>query len=421
MSLLIVTVYMLAFLIMREAAGFSIIDILMSTVQVINLVFLLQLIIGPDKVLLSGMGNHFPVMIIESVFFCLILLRFLLLFRIVIKRRQKPLIPQSIRETINHLPGGICFATLSGKPILTNFKMNELFGMLTGHTIMNALVSWEELRTLEPTNGCAKLDNEWIDQDRKNEAHDETLFFSFPDSSIWRFQKEALMDREPHYIQLEATEASDLYRYSKELFDNNQRLEQQYQRQQNLLTNIVEINHEKEILQAKMRIHDDLGKSILTTKQHLFSQTLSENAALLTEVWMNTILGLEGFGYASADTETSPEIELQRSAEMIGCRINFNGARPVERKTALLFYAIVREALTNAVLHANANELKVDIHTTERGYHVETSDNGSTLVSTITEGSGLSNLRKRLEQEGATLEVKYEDGVVLVVELPVYE
>ena len=35
-----------------------------------------------------------------------------------------------------------------------------------------------------------------------------------------------------------------------------------------------------------------------------------------------------------------------------------------------------------------------------------------------TEGSGLSNLRMRLEQEGASLHVKCEDGVVLIVELP---
>lgn len=109
---------------------------------------------------------------------------------------------------------------------------------------------------------------------------------------------------------------------------------------------------------------------------------------------------------------------MQRAAEMIGCRIDFHGERPVHRKTALLFYAMVREALTNAVMHANADRLSVTISPAGRGYHVEILDNGNLQVSGLTEGSGLSNLRKRLEREGATLEIRCGDRVILIAELP---
>jgi len=217
---------------------------------------------------------------------------------------------------------------------------------------------------------------------------------------------------------MEATDITDLYNYSRKLYENNQRLAMQFERQKSLLENIVDINREKEILATKMRIHDDLGRSIITTKQHLWNQTLSGNIPHLAEIWNNTIRNLADFTQISGDADVSPEIELLHAADIIGCRINFFGERPSNRKTALLLYASVREALTNAVKHAKADQLNVVINPTDQGYDVEISDNGVTPVESITEGSGLSNLRKRLEQEGATLLVKCGNRVDLKVQLP---
>jgi hypothetical protein len=356
----------------------------------------------------------------EGIFILLLLARFIWLLRKTRLCRQDLLATRSIRETIDYLPGGICFATPNGRPVLTNRRMNELIYRLTGHTIMNARLTWEELRRFNRANGCAKLDEPWLHQARIDETAAESVSFALPDGSIWRFRREELTDRLPHYVQLEATDISDLYRHSKELYENRQRLSEQYQRRRNLLTNIVEINHRKEILHAKMRIHDDMGRSILTTKQHLLNRTFEENIPYLAEIWNYTIRSLEDFPQTAADAEISSESELQRAAEMIGCRIDFHGKRPVGRKTLLLLYAAVRAALTNAVMHANANQVGVTIRPTERGYHVEISDNGTAAVSSVTEGSGLGDLRRRLEQEGAALHVQVNraDGVVLIVELP---
>jgi len=236
---------------------------------------------------------------------------------------------------------------------------------------------------------------------------------------------ETLTDRQPEYVQIEATDITDLYRYTKELFENNKRLAAQYGRLRNILDNIVEINHEKEIISAKMKIHDELGRSILTTKRHLTNQTLADNVPELIELWSGTIRGLEDFALSGKDTETSPEVELLKAAEMIGCRIRFEGDRPEDSGAALLLYALVRESLTNAVRHAGATLLNVAITPAERGYHVEITDNGTQTPpgfaenGSPAEGSGLRNLRRRLEQEGASLAVKYSGGgVALIAELP---
>lgn len=325
---------------------------------------------------------------------------------------------QAIRETINNLPGGVCLSTLDGRPILTNRRMNDLVYTLTGHTIMDALATWDELSQITSANGCVRLDElmPWLSDG--NAPDGDSLLFQFPYERVWRFRREELRDRRPFYFQLDASDISELYQYSKELFETNRRLAQQHARQQNLLTNIVEINHEKELLRAKMRIHDELGQSILITKQHLSDGTLSENIPELTGIWNSTIRCLSDFPVTDVSDTISPKAELERVAGMIGCTINFSGVEPIGRRSVLLFYAAVREALINAVRHANADRLDVNISQTDSVCHVVISDNGSAPAAAISEGNGLSHLRKRLEQEGARLEIKNEGGVVLAIDLP---
>jgi anti-sigma regulatory factor (Ser/Thr protein kinase) len=416
--MLIVAVYVIAYVRIYCSVSFSETDVLILAMQLLNLALLLRSASG-DRWSFLGFAESFQqFVIVQCVFLSLLPIRIAWSFRKGLARRRTQLMPQSIREAIDALPGGICFSTPSGRPILANRKMNELVHRLTGHTIMNARATWDDLLQWQPANGCLKLDSLPDIEGSSGRPADEHMFFSLPDDSIWKFRKEELAGRQPHYTQLEAMEISDLYRNSQKLRDNNLKLAEQHGRQQKLLANIVEINREKETLSTKMRIHDDLGRSILMTKQHLENHTAFDKAPYLAEIWDNTIRNLSGSMLAYPGTEASPEEELQKVADMIGCRIDFLGERPAGRKASLLFYAAVREALSNAVAHGNADRLTVRARATGKGHHVEITDNGTRPVSGIVEGSGLGNLRRRLEQEGASLKILNERGVVLVVALP---
>ena len=411
MFLLIASVYMTVFLRMSYSVRLSRVSILMPALQVLNLIVLHRHVVGIS-------GSFGLLITVQVIFASLLVVSLVWLLQKIQESRRKLRASRSIREAIDYLPGGICFSSSNGNPILTNRTMNELVYLLTGNTIINAQTTWEKLQQFDSRNGCEKLDKPWLNLTDSDEGTDEYMFFSLPDSKIWRLHKEDLRDNVSHYIQMGATDISYLYQFSKKLYENNQRLAAQYERQQNLLANIVEINHEKEILAMKMRIHDDLGRSIITTKQHLSNETLPANAHHLAEIWSSTVQNLSDFTQTQVNAEISPELELQKAADMIGCRINFIGIHPSVRKTELLFFAAVREALTNAVRHANADCLNVVTSLTDSGYHVEISDNGTVPVSSVEEGGGLSNLRKRLEQEGATLEVRCADSVTLIIELP---
>lgn len=322
-----------------------------------------------------------------------------------------------IKKAIDSYPGGICFSALDGRVILVNEKMNQLVLELTGHTILNEKAAWEELTNFANNDKAEKLTQSWLPKDTNNEngSTHQQLFFRFSDSLVWRFELRFL---DSNTVQIEAAEITELYRLSEELYENTIRLQEMQKRQKALLDSIVEVNLNKEILAAKMHIHDELGHCLLATTKAITEDSLAENADVLRESWSSTIRDVSNIPMAWTVPDSSLQSELLQVAELIDCKVTFLGEQPKSRKALQLLYAAVREALTNAVRHADATELTVKIKQDKQRYHMEISDNGGVSVSSITEGNGLSALRQRLEQEGATLKVLCDNSVSLLVDIP---
>ena len=320
-----------------------------------------------------------------------------------------------IKRAIDSYPGGICFAALDGRAILVNEKMNQLVLELTGHTILNAKVAWEELANFASNGRAERLTQSWLPKEPDNASTHQQLFFRFSDSSVWRFELRFL---DSNTVQIEAAEMTDLYRLSEELYENTIRLQEMQQRQKALLDSIVEVNLNKEILAAKMHIHDELGHCLLVTTKAIMEDSLAESADTLRKSWTGTIHDFSNISTVWTVPDSTLQSELMQVAELIGCKVVFLGEQPKNRKALQLLYAAVREALTNAVRHADATELIVQIEQSEKRYHIRISDNGGVIVAQITEGNGLSALRQRLEQEGASLTVSCDGGVCLMIDIP---
>ena len=322
-----------------------------------------------------------------------------------------------IKKAIDSYPGGICFSALDGRVILVNEKMNKLMLELTGHTILNAKAAWEKLTNFANNGKAEKLTQSWLPKDtnNENESTHQQLFFRFSDNSVWRFELRFL---DSNIVQVEAAEITELYQLSEELYENTIRLQEIQKRQKALLDSIVEINLNKEILAAKMHIHDELGHCLLATTKAITEDRLAENADVLRENWNSAIHDFSNISTVWTVPDSSLQSELMQVAELIGCKVIFSGKQPTQRKALQLLYAAIREALTNAVRHADATVLTVKIEQDEKSYHIEISDNGSVSVSSITEGNGLSALRQRLEQEGASLKVLCDKSVSLIVDIP---
>lgn len=333
------------------------------------------------------------------------------------ERIRKTTVLRMVKEAIDSYPSGLCFSEIGGKPILVNRKMNNLAYLLTGRTVINADLVWEELSAISERNGCTRLDDP--QPSGAGQRQDEnSLFFCLNDESIWHFRRQLLQCDGCTVVQTEAAEITELYELSAELAENNRKLEELRQRQRTLLANIVNINREKELLATKIKIHDDLGQCLIATKKAIDSGSVPQKEyRRLLAGWSEAIHKLQDVPLQDSPASSSEE-ELHKVAELIGCSIEFIGSKPGDKRTQLLLYSALREALTNAVRHGGATRLTVEGFLTENGYRAVISNNGRPPEKKITEGGGLGSLRRILEQEGALLDYSCTDGFALELFIP---
>ena len=309
-----------------------------------------------------------------------------------------------IRNAIDTYPDGICFAKPNGRVVLANRVFNITCSRLTGHGVTNASDMWQELEDIADT-----------EQTDENQGE---LMLRPEDGEIWRFRKKQLEVDGTQVVQIEASDVTELAELQDRLTENNRRVSELHDRQRELLKNIVQNNLDNELLNAKIRIHDDFGRLLIMTKNMLDGNHTPADMESLRRGWTEAVAAMENAAAPQAARQQSPREELVRVAELIGCHVEFRGSEPEERKALLLLYAAVREALTNAVRHAGADRLDVDITEDGRRYTVRIRDNGHGGTFPIREGGGLGGLRKRLEQERATLDYEWADGLTLILRIP---
>lgn len=324
------------------------------------------------------------------------------------RRCRAGLLPQSVREAIDSLPDGLCFAAPDGRPILVNRRMQHLTTELTGRPLLDAGAAWSRLKDL------AQPADPWMAP-----AEGETLDLLCPDGSRWRFRREVLEDRPPRMVQLTAWEVSRLWELGRRLHENNRALEDQHRRLRALLGDMVELNREKEVLAFKTRLHNEFGQCLLTTRRQLERGLTGAELTALTRLWRQAIDRLSGIPAPREEQHREgPQQELTRVAGLIGCRVEFRGGDALPREAMSLVCAAAREALTNGVRHAGATGVTVEAAPVPGGFHVEIHDNGQPPARPITEGEGLGNLRKKLEREGVRFQIRCDGGVRLILDIP---
>ena len=343
-----------------------------------------------------------------------------------IKTLKKHKMAGLIREAINSYPDGICFAYPNGMTILANPTMNRVCHALTGQTILNAEQTWQWLNSREPVQNGVRL--EWFSYAEDGETNylsnaEIPPIFELEDKTVWQFQRAELEIGGIAMYQYTAENITQLYEYSRKLYEMNQRTRAYHERQRVLLNNIAKTNEEKERLHAKIRIHDNFGRCLIATKNYLEANARGlvlsqQEAQALCEEWEYAISSMSDLSAVKNKNDSSAEAEILHVAELIGCKVVLDGKQPVERQPRLLLFAAIRKALTNAVRHAGADHLYVRIRQDQGSYQVTICDNGQSNARRIREGVGLGTLRTRLEQNGARMQTVCENGVKLILTLP---
>ena len=302
----------------------------------------------------------------------------------------------AIKESFDRLPTAVCFFDRSGGIVLCNRQMYRL----SQYLLNSDLQYLEELQKAlaSPPKGIMHL------------ASPEDTY-RFPDGLVWKFERAAVTDRYGEtYTQLTAADVTALHRALEQLAEDNRRLEQDAEKLRRLSENVAAVAREREQLAAKSAMHDSLAACITVTKQYLAGDLGGIDADIVLREWEKSIVFQEAGLLAARE-------KLYESADSSGVTVRIRGTEPTNG-AADLMYAAMQVCLNNAIQYAQATELVTNIWEDGDRYTVLIRNNGRPPEKTITEGGGLSNLRRRIERIGGTMTVQSLPEFALVIGIP---
>ena len=317
------------------------------------------------------------------------------------KYRKSCLRDNAVQESLDNLPSGIVFFDGNGMPKLMNRKMYQICQNLAGRDIQN-------ITELEEALGHPLKENVFYDVDLK--------VYCFADGSVWKFsEKEIITTAGDHFFQVLASEVSELYRNKVLLKEENQKLQEMSVAMKELSKNVITLTREEEMLSMKMRVHDNLGYSVLAAQRMLLRGSEADRDVFLSQ-WKQTL------DLLNKDNESVKGEQLHRQvqerAKILGVKIIYTGEQVWESHIFELMDIILLEALSNCVRHAGASELYVKCSSGEQEWIMVITDNGQTTEKDVKEGGGLSGIRKRVEQCGGTLRICAESKFSIIVKIP---
>lgn len=303
------------------------------------------------------------------------------------RQSRKHLSPSSINEAFDNLDPGICFCDQTDRIILINHTMNRLISSVNG----NAPQMLHEITTALA--------------DRRIKERSE--LYRFSEKAIYRFHTESLQVREmPGITQITAWDVTGLYDMSERLLADNERLSRLNEELGKMYARLADRIREQETLELKMRIHNEIGTSLIA-----ISKIMNGDEA-------NTDLQLQklqhAVSYFSNDVLQEPESmdALLYKAEDMNFHIAIDGDVPTANESLITTAACV--CMTNCINHAGGDSMNIIIN---KNTAIFTS-NGRIPDEDITEGGGLTSLRRQVEQAGGQMSITSRPAFKLVITLP---
>lgn len=317
-----------------------------------------------------------------------------------VRGRKQHLQRNAIQESLDNLPSGVGFFDEQGMPVLLNRQMHKIGRYLTGSDIQSAA---ELRKALEhPVER-----NVFYDPDFQ--------VYCFWDGSVWKFSEDLIVaEGGERFWQFLASEVSELYQNKQLLEKENRKLQEMAAAMKELSKNIVTLTREEEILAMKMRVHDDLGYSVLAAHRMLLQDSEEARAVFLSQ-WKRVLHLLREENETAAG---GVHQMVQERAEALGVNICYTGEIPEDPEVAELMDMILLEALSNSVRHAGATKLYADRSSEDTQWQLVITNNGRKPEKEIEEGGGLSAIRKKVENFKGTVSIRSIPFYSLTVKIP---
>ena len=316
-------------------------------------------------------------------------------------KNRKTINNTSIKEAFDNLPTGVCFFNEAGLPVLCNHAMQRFSFAVCG----------KDVQFVADLEGC--LADDFVPA---TDARKDGKAFVLPDGIAWHLEKRTFTNGSGNrYTQYIATDVTELHENRVALQEENAQLRRVQTDLQVLSANVVTVTREEEILNTKMRVHDEMGRCLVEARKYLSEDCTDSIPDDVISAWQKAVSMIK-YNNETADEDMLSQI--RKTCESIKLGFIQKGNLPKEESAAYLLTCAVRECVTNAVRYAGASELYADFTETETEATVVVYNDGKQPEGEIVEGGGLSTLRRRVERAGGSMTVQSRPRFKLTVTVP---
>lgn len=362
-----------------------------------------NLLIDKSVVFLTGAARHIPwaaiaVFMAVSAASCVI---FIYRMR---QRKKTMLTPASVKEFIDDMQDGICFFDEKGILLLANRKMNEISSMITGEKLLSA----------ERFMSCI------TDGEESGNANVirvlPTVITEMQDASVWDIRRFSL-NVGRHYVDgIMACDITEQYDMNRQLQERLEKLNGVNERLRIYGRQVDQVVREREILTAKIRVHDDMGKCLLAFRTYMDKPLRQRDRIRLLTMWK--------YNMAVMRNEAEPQKVadswemLMKAAVTLNVDIVMTGIMPEKSRSRDILILAVHECLTNTVKHAGGSRLYIDIKKSAGWMTAGFYNDGRPPGGMIDETGGLKNLRHAVEDAGGKMSTEGVPQFLLRIEIP---
>ena len=174
------------------------------------------------------------------------------------------------------------------------------------------------------------------------------------------------------------------------------------------INNIEKIEKTKNLLKIKNEYHDIIGHRLALLTKYLEQERKDAKSILFL---LDSI-------YEDFDSKLSSDEKLKNLVkiyQVIGINIIVKGKLPIDEKIANIFFEIIREAVTNAIIHADSKNIKVIITQYLDRIEMIITNDGKKPSSIIYENDGIKGMRRKLTLINGSLNISTENYFVLKI------
>ncbi|MBE6015362.1 MAG: hypothetical protein E7241_08395 [Lachnospiraceae bacterium] len=309
----------------------------------------------------------------------------------------------SIKRSLDTLPSGICFYYDNGLIKLINSTMLDILEKGMGG--------------VTPKNGN-KLKDELIIGKAGPEPLSLGKFpvYKLSDGRLFAFTFSDIEVEGNMAHEIIAVDVSEIYSINMKIEEENAARAEANKKLRNLDETITNVTIQREELEAKIRIHDNLGQAGLMARRCLEKGYNETEKANLLALWRDNINFLKA-EKAPDSARVTKISRIIKTAEDVGVILEIEGELPEGEAENNILADAMHECLTNTIRHGGGDRMKVIIAGDRRRVRFVITNNGTPPKEEIKETGGLGNLRREVEGAKGSMKIISSPGFKLIIEL----